>query len=78
MSHKTHEQHTAEARASLAAIRARTEPLKPKDRMAIPAQEMPAQDPHVRRRNVSEVALGYTAEQAQLEALRCLDRKSVV
>ena len=76
MSHKTHEQHTAEARASLAAIRARTEPLKPKDRMAIPAQEMPAQDPHVRRRNVSEVALGYTAEQAQLEAMRCLQCKS--
>ena len=30
--------------------------LKVKDRLAIPAQDMPQQDPAVRRRNVSEVA----------------------
>jgi glutamate synthase (NADPH/NADH) small chain len=46
--------------------------LKVKDRLAIPAQEMPQQDPAVRRGNVSEVALGYTEEQARLEAMRCL------
>jgi glutamate synthase (NADPH/NADH) small chain len=46
--------------------------LSPKDRMAIPPQEMPAQDPDVRRRNMDEVALGYSAEQARLESLRCL------
>jgi glutamate synthase (NADPH) small chain len=46
--------------------------LKPADRYDIPAQEMPQQDPNVRRHNVSEVALGYTETQARLEALRCL------
>ena len=46
--------------------------LKAKDRYAIPQQEMPAQDGMVRRNNMDEVALGYTAEQAQTEAMRCL------
>ncbi len=46
--------------------------LRPKERLAIPPQEMPQQDGMVRRRNVNEVALGYTEEQARLEALRCL------
>jgi glutamate synthase (NADPH/NADH) small chain len=46
--------------------------LKTKERLAIPPQEMPQQDPTVRRGNVSEVALGYTEEQARLEAMRCL------
>jgi glutamate synthase (NADPH/NADH) small chain len=46
--------------------------LKAKDRYAIPSQDMPAQDEHARRGNVKEVALGYTAQIAQLEALRCL------
>ncbi len=46
--------------------------LKTKDRLAIPPQEMPEQDAAARRRNVSEVALGYTEEQARIEALRCL------
>ena len=48
--------------------------LKPSDRFAIPAQPMPEQDPVVRSRNTSEVALGYTETQARLEALRCLSR----
>lgn len=46
--------------------------LKAKDRYSIPVQDMPAQDPGVRTGNVREVAIGYTAEQARLEALRCL------
>ncbi len=46
--------------------------LKTKDRLTIPPQEMPQQDPAVRRGNVNEVALGYTEEQARLEAMRCL------
>ena len=50
--------------------------LTPKERMAIPAQEMPAQDPAVRRGNMHEVALGYTAAQARVEALRCLQCKN--
>ncbi len=35
--------------------------------------EMPVQDPMVRNRNFSEVALGYTAEMAVNEAKRCLN-----
>jgi len=46
--------------------------LKTKDRLAIPPQEIPEQDATVRRRNVNEVVLGYTEEQARIEALRCL------
>ncbi|MDR2702522.1 MAG: NADPH-dependent glutamate synthase [Spirochaetaceae bacterium] len=47
-----------------------------KERSAIPAQEMPAQAPAVRSKNVSEVALGYTEAQARLEAERCLGCKN--
>lgn len=36
---------------------------------------MPAQDPLVRAKNFDEVALGYTAEMAQAEALRCIQCK---
>ncbi len=50
--------------------------LTPKERLAIPAQAMPEQDPQVRRSNMDEVALGYTAEQAKLEADRCLQCKT--
>ncbi|MBR4798940.1 MAG: NADPH-dependent glutamate synthase [Clostridia bacterium] len=38
--------------------------------------EMPAQAPHVRAHNFSEVALGYTAEIAVEEAKRCLNCKN--
>lgn len=50
--------------------------LTVKDRMAIPPQEMPSQPPEIRRRNMEEVALGYTPEQARLEAMRCLQCKN--
>lgn len=46
--------------------------LKPKERLEIPPQEMPQQDPVLRRSNMTEVALGYSEEQARLEAMRCL------
>ncbi len=46
--------------------------MTPKERMAIPPQEMPQQDPALRARNMKEVALGYTAEMAKCEASRCL------
>jgi len=46
--------------------------LKPAERLKIPRQPMPAQDPHERGKNFNEVALGYTAEMAQTEAERCL------
>lgn len=47
--------------------------LSNKDRRGIPQMAMPSQNPEVRRRNQAEVALGYTEEQARIEALRCLD-----
>jgi len=52
------------------------ENLKAKDRMQIPLQEMPSQDPMVRRHNMQEVAIGYTPEQAKVEAERCLQCKN--
>ncbi|OHB55425.1 MAG: glutamate synthase (NADPH), homotetrameric [Planctomycetes bacterium GWF2_50_10] len=50
--------------------------LKPADRYAIPSQDMPAQDPGVRKGNISEVATGYSSLQARLEAMRCLQCKT--
>ncbi|AFG38849.1 NADPH-dependent glutamate synthase [Spirochaeta africana] len=60
----------------LAQIKADTGKIKTKQRLAIPQQEMPAQDPGQRRTNMSEVALGYFEEQALVEAERCLQCKN--
>jgi glutamate synthase (NADPH/NADH) small chain len=57
-------------------VEARGASLKPRERMALPPQEMPSQEPRARGRNFSEVALGYSPEQARLEALRCLQCKN--
>jgi glutamate synthase (NADPH/NADH) small chain len=46
--------------------------LSIKEKLAIPQQEMPCQEAHERRYNMQEVALGYFAEQAVVEAKRCL------
>lgn len=43
--------------------------------MSLVKNEMPAQAPDVRNKNFSEVALGYTEEQAIDEAQRCLNCK---
>ena len=64
------------AQSAIEALEFIPETLSPKDRMAIPAQEMPSQDPAVRRSNMNEVALGYSPEQARAEALRCLQCKT--
>ena len=69
MTHATLEQLACEAERLLGTLK---KPLRSKDRLAIPAQEMPAQDPVMRRGNMDEVALGYTEAQARLEAERCL------
>lgn len=45
--------------------------LTTKDRIKIPVMEMPSQDPNIRRGNLGEVAIGYTAEEAIVEAMRC-------
>ena len=49
-----------------------------KERLAIPRQVMPAQDPVQRAGNFSEVHLGLTPELAQMEALRCIQCKDPV
>jgi glutamate synthase (NADPH) small chain len=48
-------------------------PLSKKERMQIPRQAMPEQDPQVRAHNFEEVALGFTEELARIEASRCLN-----
>ena len=48
-----------------------------KPRPKVPREEMPRQDPAVRRHNFDEVALGYSEEQAVREAGRCLKCKKM-
>jgi len=50
--------------------------LKAAQRAAIPPQDMPVQDPKERCHNTNEVALGYSIEQAMVEANRCLQCKN--
>ncbi len=76
MSHPSPTDLQHAAAAKLAELAALGRPPAPKERMAIPAQEMPTQNPAVRRANMSEVAMGYTPEQARLEAQRCLQCKN--
>ncbi len=75
MSHENPEVIAEKAREWLAEYIVKKDELKPKDRMKIPSQEMPAQDPIERGKNLDEVALGFTMEQARLEAMRCLQCK---
>ena len=57
-------------------IKDKIDSLGNKERMAIPLQVMPTGEPLVRARQMSEVALGYTKEQAIVEANRCLQCKN--
>lgn len=50
--------------------------LSPKDRLEIPLQDMPSQDPDERKHNMMEVALGYSEDQVVVEANRCLQCKN--
>ncbi|HOA05319.1 MAG TPA: NADPH-dependent glutamate synthase [Candidatus Fermentibacter daniensis] len=52
--------------------------MEAKDRLAIPPQKMPEQEPAERVGNLREVPLGYTPEMAVLEAKRCLHCKRAV
>jgi glutamate synthase (NADPH/NADH) small chain len=70
--HPTAQDLDAAAVARLNDLNAAGKPLTAKTRLAIPAQEMPAQPPAERIHNVREVTLGYSAAQAKLEAQRCL------
>jgi len=46
---------------------------KPRRNPKLPRQQLPLLDPELRATTPLEVALGFTEEQARLEALRCLD-----
>jgi len=46
-----------------------------KERLTIPRQSMPEQDPFIRSTNFFEVNLGLTPEQAVIEAQRCIECK---
>lgn len=71
--YKTREELDQQAREVLSQL-----PASPTvaDRLKIAPQEMPSQQPEVRRCNTCEVALGYTESQALLEAQRCLQCKN--
>ncbi len=49
--------------------------LSKKERRKIPRNRVPEQDPLSRARNFEEVNLGFTADMARLEAMRCLECK---
>ncbi len=78
MSHKTPEQLHTEADEVLKALleKKSTEGLKNRDRLKIPQQAMPSQDPAERRHNMQEVTFGYSENQAIVEAERCLQCKN--
>lgn len=72
MTPQSHLQQAEAARLLLAEYLTRNDKLKAKERTLIPSQEMPVQDPCVRAHNLEEVAIGFTHEQARVEAMRCL------
>lgn len=72
MSHLDPKSLEQQAAAELDKVLPQAARLTTKERLKIPAQPMPSQDPAVRRRNIDEVASGYGPAQARLEALRCL------
>ena len=72
MSYRTADDLQKEAQLLLDEYVAKAASLKVKERQRIPAQEMPVQEPEARAHNMEEVALGYSFEQAQVEAFRCL------
>lgn len=76
MSFRTPEELAESAKQLFAKLPESTASMKAKERMAIPAQEMPSQPPQLRIRNFNEVALGYTAEQVRVEAARCMQCKT--
>lgn len=68
--YKTREEYDAAAHELLAGLKGKE--LSAKDRNSIPQQDMPVREPKARARQMEEVALGYTADQAVVEAMRCL------
>ena len=75
MSHRPAEELEREAKQLLEEYLPRKDELKAKARIAIPSQIMRAQEPLERIKNLDEVAIGYTPEQARVEAIRCTNCK---
>jgi len=75
MSHKSPEELKTTAASLLEEYLPLKDTMKAKQRIGIPVQDMPSQEPQVRIGNLDEVALGYSEEQAKLEALRCTQCK---
>ena len=71
MSHKSPAELRSEAAEILKDLQG-LEKIRNRDRLAIPQQEMPSQDPVARGHNMYEVTYGYFEEQARVEAERCL------
>ena len=65
-----------ETLAGLAALRAEGREPSVRERLALPAQDMPCQDGAKRSGNMFEVAEGYGEAQARVEAERCLNCKN--
>ncbi len=74
MSHKSAEELKKDAVKIWSEIKGKE--LKVKDRLAIPVQDMPSQDPSERVGNMKEVAIGYSEEQVFIESSRCLQCKT--
>lgn len=76
MSHPSPEILKQQAVDILKKLEPKSGSLKASERLAIPQQEMPSQDPVLRRDNMEEVTLGYNKEQARVESMRCLQCKN--
>jgi glutamate synthase (NADPH) small chain len=73
---KTPEVVDALAAAILNELVPQQETLKMKDRLKIPRQSPPEQDPVIRATNQDEVTGNFSCAQAQLEAMRCIQCKT--
>jgi glutamate synthase (NADPH/NADH) small chain len=65
-----------ENRDELKALVDNFDKLTPKEKLAIPRQDMPEQKADVRRHNLGEVPLGFDDLHAMVESCRCLDCKN--
>ncbi|MDA3861507.1 MAG: NADPH-dependent glutamate synthase [Melioribacteraceae bacterium] len=72
MSHPSQAEINEQVKILFDEIFNRETPITKKQQLAIPPQMMPAQDENIRRHNLDEVAVGYSAEQARVEAMRCI------
>ena len=76
MSKEALERLAGEELLRIKAIRSEGRDLSPRERLALPSQEMPCQDSAERAHNMAEVAEGYGEAQARLEAERCINCKN--